>query len=527
MPFLVPYDDASVDRLGQTSPMSTLRALLDVLGPAVAPLTGNTGLDVEVSEVVLIGPGDALPDVPGVLLICLDPRDLLARVATSRAAGVVIKLDGTDASAWASSTLPVIAADESLPWHHLLQLLTTAVASAGISSVGGGAAIGDLFALANSVAAMVGGAVAIEDPQRRVIAYSSLPDQPIDEARQQGILGRQVPDLQGNDDLYRELQRSPGVFRKPARDGVLPRLAVAVRSGPELLGSLWVVESSPLGPEAEQALLDAGRLAALHLLRARAGGDVERRARSELLRGLLDGRSSPDLAAARLGIDVTRPVAVLGFSLPERIAADDLDADAVADLVQLQCAAVRPRSSVLVQLGTVYALLPLDDDTARVRLVQLAHAVVDRARAALRVELRAAIGSTVVGLHEVTRSRGDVDAVLRLLDRPGAADIAAVEDAQPQVVLLDLQGHLAGAPHLRLPALERMLLHDAEQGTPYGESVLAYLAANADVPAAAESVAVHPNTFRYRLRRVKELFDLDLEDPDVRLVTWLQLRTRS
>jgi len=104
--------------------------------------------------------------------------------------------------------------------------------------------------------------------------------------------------------------------------------------------------------------------------------------------------------------------------------------------------------------------------------------------------------------------------------------VAAVEDVLPQVVLLHLQAHLAGEPHLRLPGSAAMVEHDEQQQTPYVESVLAYLAANADVPAAAESVSVHPNTFRYRLRRVRELFDLDLEDPDVRLVVWLQLRTR-
>jgi DNA-binding PucR family transcriptional regulator len=219
-------------------------------------------------------------------------------------------------------------------------------------------------------------------------------------------------------------------------------------------------------------------------------------------------------------------VVVLGFSLPERTAADDLDAEAVADLVQLQCAAVRPRTSVLVQLGTVYALLPLDETVSRARLVQLGQAVVDRARAALRVELRGAVGATVSGLHDVVRSRTDVDAVLRLLGRGDAAEVATVEDALPQVVLLDLQGHLHSSPHLRLPAVERMLAHDAAQATPYAQSVLAYLAANADVPTAAASVSVHPNTFRYRLRRVQELFELDLDDPDVRLVTWLQLRAR-
>jgi DNA-binding PucR family transcriptional regulator len=35
---------------------------------------------------------------------------------------------------------------------------------------------------------------------------------------------------------------------------------------------------------------------------------------------------------------------------------------------------------------------------------------------------------------------------------------------------------------------------------------------------------VHPNTFRYRLRRLVEMFGVDLEDPDTRLLLHLQLR---
>jgi hypothetical protein len=405
-------------------------------------------------------------------------------------------------------------ADDELPWNHLLQLLGTAAATGTRSS--------DLFALANAVAAMVGGAVAIEDPRRRVLAYSSLPDQPIDEARTQGILGRQVPDLAGNDGLYRELQRASGVVRFAASGAVLPRLAVAVRSGAELLGSLWVVEGAPLGADAEQALLDASRLAAVHLLRARAGNDVERRARGELLRGLLDGRSAPDLVAARLGIDPLATVTVLGFALPDE-AADELEADALADLAHVQCSAASPNASVLVQARTLYVLLPVTG-LPRQRLLQLAAAVVERARSARHLELAGAVGATVAGLGQVMRSRSDVDAVLRLVE-PGA--VAAIEDLLPQVVLLDLRAHLAASPHLRLPELEALLTYDAEHGTPYAQSVRAYLAANADVPLAAEAVSVHANTFRYRMRRVRELFGLDLDDPDVRLVAWLQLRTRA
>lgn len=493
--------------------MPSLRSLLEVLGPAVEAVTGELGLDNDVTEVVLVGPGDDVPELPTALLVSTDPDRL--RADALRAAGVVVKVPDTERSSWASCPFPVLVAGDELPWNHLLQLLGTAAAT--------GSGGGDLFALANAIAAMVGGAVAIEDPRRRVLAYSSLPDQPIDEARQQGILGRQVPDLPRLDGDYRKVQRANGAVRFPAEDGVLPRLAVGVRSGAETLGSIWVVESSPLGPEAEQALVDASRLAALHLLRARAGNEVERRARGELLRGLLDGRSAPDMAAARLGIDPLTPVTVVAFALPEGVASDELEADALADLAHVQSAATTPHASVLVQARTMYVLVPAAG-VSRKRLSQLAAAVVERATSARRVELAAGVGATVEGLAQLMRSRADADTLLRLV-KPG--EVAAVEDLLPQVALLDLRAHLGATPHLRLPELDAMLAYDAEHGTPYTESVLAYLAANADVPRAADSVNVHANTFRYRMRRVRELFGLDLEDPDVRLVAWLQLRTRA
>jgi DNA-binding PucR family transcriptional regulator len=491
--------------------MSTLRALIEVLSPALRSVGGVERLDAEVDEVVLIGPGDRLPTSPTALVLCVDASTALD--LRGPVPGVVVKLGPLEEQPFTRASIPVIVADDDLPWNHLLQLLT--------SALGPREGSGDLFALANSLAAAVGGAVTIEDPQRRVLAYSSLPDQPIDEARRQGILGRKVPEFDRNDRIYREVQRSHGVVRIPAEGEILPRLAVGVRSGAELLGSLWVVEHELLPEGSERALLDASRLASLHLLRARVSTGTDRRARGELLRALLDGRSSPELAGARLSIDPVGPVTLLAFAFPDDTALDELDADAVADLVQLQCAAVSARCSVLLQLGTVYVLLP-SADLPRARMVKLAQSVLERAQAALRVQLCAGIGCTAGSLTSVGRSRADADAVVRLI-RPG--QVATVEDVLPQVALLDLQGHLAASPHLRLPAVDLLLRHDSEHATPYVESVLAYLSANADMPAAAEAVQVHPNTFRYRMRRVRELFDLDLEDPDVRLVVWLQLRT--
>jgi DNA-binding PucR family transcriptional regulator len=38
---------------------------------------------------------------------------------------------------------------------------------------------------------------------------------------------------------------------------------------------------------------------------------------------------------------------------------------------------------------------------------------------------------------------------------------------------------------------------------------------------------VHQNTFRYRLRRLSEVGEIDLGDPDTRLALMLQLRLRA
>ncbi|MDX3727295.1 hypothetical protein [Streptomyces caniscabiei] len=89
----------------------------------------------------------------------------------------------------------------------------------------------DLFSL--------GDAVAITDTQQIIVAHSNLPDQPVDETRRRGILGRRAPGDGMADHLDREVWTSDTVARHQ-RPGNLPRLAVVIRAGEDDLGSLWV-----------------------------------------------------------------------------------------------------------------------------------------------------------------------------------------------------------------------------------------------------------------------------------------------
>ncbi len=56
------------------------------------------------------------------------------------------------------------------------------------------------------------------------------------------------------------------------------------------------------------------------------------------------------------------------------------------------------------------------------------------------------------------------------------------------------------------------------------ETLRAYLDSFGDIAAAAQWLQVHPNTVRYRVRRIEKLLSTSLADPDVRLVFSMGLR---
>lgn len=98
------------------------------------------------------------------------------------------------------------------------------------------------------------------------------------------------------------------------------RMVVAVRSGRELLGSVWVACSAPLDGVALTALADGAHTVALHLLRSRASADLERQVESELVIRLLEGSADAATLASRLGLPHSqlRVIALQAFTSAER-----------------------------------------------------------------------------------------------------------------------------------------------------------------------------------------------------------------
>lgn len=515
----------------------TLQTVLALVGaPVLRALCLPAGPDVAAGLPAFYDRAADVDAGPGSLLLLMGARSgepataqAIARAAAAGAVAVVIKAygEGLDpvVAAARSAGIALLLVDDAVPWMHLYRLLSAAAhgeqeaAGAPVSAV----VTGDLFALANAVAAMVGGAISIEDTYQHVLAYSTVPGQVIDDARQTGILGRRVPAEFRLVDLYDDVRRSEAV-RRVELDGILPRLAAAIRAGDEPIGSIWAIEG-PNGfhPDAERALADAARLASLHILRLRTSADLERTARAEALRGVLLGRSP--------GVDVLPGVddheaTVVAFQIADSPAdADGTLLARTADLVTVYCESWHRHAACLTMGSAIYALLPTGPGIDRAMLRLLLERVIQRAEQSLGVRLRAGIGGTVRDFADVPQSKADADRALQVLaEQPGGGSVVAISDVRSRAILLQLRDLLSADPRLTLPVLAEITAYDADKGSGYIETLRAYLDTFGDVPAASARIFLHQNTFRHRMRRITEIFHLDLDDPDERLVLWLLLR---
>ncbi|OBI29206.1 PucR family transcriptional regulator, partial [Mycobacterium sp. E2238] len=199
----------------------------------------------------------------------------------------------------------VMLVDDRLSWSEVAAIIYGLVLEGRETAAGRGPT--DLFALADSVADTVGSPVVIHDALLRVLAYSRL-QQHVDPAQVETILGRQTPDrlraLFHARGVFTHLANSdePSFVEGDAESGVTGRMVVAVRSGRELMGSVWVACSEPLDDSRRAALAEGAQTVALHLLRSQASADLERQVESELVIRLLEGSVDSATAASKLGL---------------------------------------------------------------------------------------------------------------------------------------------------------------------------------------------------------------------------------
>ena len=509
-----------------------------------------------VSDVLMYDPLDHWSSVDDRIILAVgctygspDFDQLLHRAANSNAAAVIVKAHGAKMeqlrSAAVGYSLSVLVAPDDADWTRLVALARASVMGAAADSVAG-VRLGDLYAFANAAASITNGAASIVDPLGRILGYSTLPGQPIDELRRITTLTLEETTPPAFDQDFKIVYAAPGAVLVPAPDDGMARLALAVRAGGELLGSIWIIDP---GEENRAAALNAldrmAPLAGLHMLHARSASDFGERRNADLIRTLMDDTPHAIFAAAQLGLDTANGLAVAAFSIvrPESGSLESVrDIHRLLHLVTTVCTVQFGTGHSALLGSVVYAILPCKGTSPRAVHGRLIQEIQAYSHTISSYSVIATVGGVADGIEDLPRSRSEavqtLNHLLNLHTRDGkqggtgrarsegkVPGVALYEDFQIPLNLLKIGAFIEENGLGGTDEIARIQGRDAEQQTDYLDTLRAYLESNGNISAMAARLHVHNNTVRYRVTRLAEDFNLDLADPQKRLWLWLRLTT--
>lgn len=508
--------------------------LLALDATMVSLVAAPRGLDTTVASVALIDTDDvrlglarSTGSADTFLLVGVsddDAVDWLRRQALDRPPVAVFAKEPSRSlvSSAVSVGTAIVAVDPLARWERLYRLVNHVFEHHGDPLRHSGT---DLFGLAQSIAERTHGMVSIEDDSSHVLAYSASNEE-ADELRRLSILGRAGPrehlEWIGQWGIFDAVRSSDEVVRIAERPelGLRPRMVVGIRQtpadsrrAPQFSGTIWVQQGArPLAEDAEQVLRGAAVLAARIMARLAATPSTHTIWVQELL-GLRDSEVDSAALARDLGIGDDGRAALIGFD-------STAATPRLAEVLALSASAFRADAQVAPHGSRVYVLFP---STIRVASVtSWIRGTITALHDELGLDLWAVIAAPVAGLAAVGAARVEVDRVLDSAQRhPGMlGPVTSLAEARTTVLLDEMVTFLTANDHLIDPRVQ--MLRDTDPAL--AATLRAYLDCFGDIALAARELHVHPNTVRYRVRRLENVLTTSLSDPDVRLVLSLSLR---
>lgn len=511
-----------------------LAGLVSDLGEGTATLLGPRTAQTQVIGGEFYEATDELPGGEGTLLLVPSGMQLstgaleaiAAEAAALHYAGVAVKCSDDETeiveAIAVTNGMPFVRVSERVSWRLFEALISRSLGEQRRSEdahFDRGAE--PLFSLANELAGFFGGSVAIEDLGRRIVAYSSIPGQSIDPMRTQGILARKVPASPFNDDQYRSLLRSDTPVKYPQLGDELPRVTFAIRAGTLPLGSIWAIDANGDGPITDEQIVrmrSAAAVAAAHMLDDIRVREAGRLPRENHLRTLLTGGAAAGSEFAELGISEERGAALLVFD-----PGPDDHPTIVAQLrstVHRHLVTHRPEAVTVAHRGGVYALLANDAEAQLTQLVSPLLPILDRLiTGGVRVALPGA--AFRAGGVAVLRERAETlfETAAR---RPDLAEvrILTIDRLRPQLVYERHAMLLAEDPALAHPGVAALIAEHPSLAT----TLSTWCQNLGNITRTARDLGIHENTVRYRVRKASGIATVDLDEPDLLLTVWMQLR---
>ena len=371
--------------------------------------------------------------------------------------------------------------------------------------------------LARELSRLIERSVTFEDPDGKLLAAASFSED-IDEVRRRTLEEGHSPlDVVGAMErraLNRRIRAAEAPLRIPAmpEKGMSARVVCPIRIGNELGGVVWIIEgTTPLNELDHRAAEHAALIAAIHIAHQRDLNSTETRLGYASFLSLLEseqgGVSVADERVRLLGFDPSQRyrVGIVDVDEPLPLGRDGiLRRDKIATGLRDALRKSGVEQLVTVSLNRVPFLIPPGLDAAAV------FATLNDPRLTL------VIGREHDGIEGTRASYKEALSLLNYRDRPR---VATYDDLLvPRVISGDATARATFLDDFFGP------LRSRRNGKELATALLTLARHGFAFRAAADALAIHPNTLRYRLARVSEALDLDLADSDVQFR--VQLATR-
>ncbi len=372
--------------------------------------------------------------------------------------------------------------------------------------------------LAHELSRLIQRSVTFEDPSGNLLAAASFREEQVDEVRRRTIEdGRSPLDVVGameRSALNRRIRAAEKPLRIPAmpEKGMSARVVCPIRIGNELAGVVWIIEgSSPLNELDHRAAEHAALIAAIHIAHKREITSTEARLGYASFLSLLE--SEPGAVAT-----ADERVRLLGFNPEGRYRVGIV---AIDEALPLDRKGLERRDRIAARLRELlrHAGQPQLVTTTLNRVPFLIAPELDIATIAGELDepgLSLVVGREHAGVEGARTSYREAVSMLGYRDRPR---IATYDDLLvPRVITGDASARETFLNDFFAP------LRAKKNGRELAAALLTLARHGFHFRAAADALAIHPNTLRYRLERVSEALGLDLADADVQFRVQLAAR---
>ncbi|MDW6024305.1 helix-turn-helix domain-containing protein [Mesorhizobium sp. BAC0120] len=311
------------------------------------------------------------------------------------------------------------------------------------------------------------------------------------------------------------------------------RLKLSMRIEPltiddEVVGALMIFPTPQQSGQLDQMLLDSAKFAlSVQMMRSFVRFRFETRSLTELFLEVIERRwrDEADIVnrARRLGLDLTAAQKMIVIDLAEHAKGGAAGlADPHHALVRLLQQAGIAGTAIAMEDGLV-CLVPAELGEDDVRVGKLPQRIASELGRYFEREPVVVVSENCAGLANYPVAWERCRRMIRIGRSFGRTGVFASQDFGPLPMLVAA----ADAPDVRdfvRESVGALIEHDREHGTPYLDTLFAFVREGCRSQACADSMGLHVTTLRYRLSRIEELFGIRLDTPERRFAVELAIR---